>query len=56
MTYIDQKNGQNGYTVVSTLYIIMFFKGHGNEVDILGFLHKPVRHRSLTLHFEQFRF
>ncbi len=22
-------------------------KGHGNEADFLGFLHKPVRHRSL---------
>ncbi len=31
-------------------------KGHGNEADLLGFLHKPVRHRSLTLHFEPFRF
>ncbi len=32
------------------------FKGHGNEADFLGFLHKPVRHRSLTLRFEPFRF
>jgi hypothetical protein len=56
VTYIDQKNGQNGYTVVSKLYIIMFLKGHGNEADFLGFLHKPVRHRSLTIHFEPFRF
>ncbi len=24
-------------------------KGHGKEADFLGFLHKPVRHRSLTL-------
>ncbi len=31
-------------------------KGHGNEADFLGFLHKSVRHRSLTLHFEPFRF
>jgi hypothetical protein len=31
-------------------------KRHGNEADFLGFLHKPVRHRSLTLRFEQFRF
>jgi hypothetical protein len=32
----------------------MFLKGHGNEADFLGFLHKPVRHRSLTLRFEPF--
>jgi hypothetical protein len=31
-------------------------RGHGNEADFLGFLHKSVRHRSLTLHFEPFRF
>jgi hypothetical protein len=31
-------------------------KGHGNEVDFLGFLHKSIRQRSLTLHFEMFRF
>ncbi len=31
-------------------------KGHGNEADFLGFLHKSVRHRSFTLHFEPFRF
>jgi hypothetical protein len=31
-------------------------KGHGNEADFLGFLHKLVRHRSLTLRFEPFRF
>jgi hypothetical protein len=31
-------------------------KGHGNEADFLGFLHKSVRHRSLTLHFEPFQF
>jgi hypothetical protein len=31
-------------------------KGHGNEADFLGFLHKWVRHRYLTLHFEPFRF
>ncbi len=31
-------------------------KGHGNEADFLGFLHKSVRHRSLTLHFEPFWF
>jgi hypothetical protein len=33
-----------------------YLKGHGNEADFLGFLHKSVRHRSLTLHFEPFRF
>jgi hypothetical protein len=31
-------------------------KGHGNEADFLGFLHKLFWHRSLTLHFEPFRF
>ncbi len=31
-------------------------KGHGNEADFLGFLHKPVWHRFLTLCFEPFRF
>ncbi len=31
-------------------------KEHGNEADFLGFLHKPVRHWSLTLRFEPFRF
>jgi hypothetical protein len=31
-------------------------KGRGNEADFLGFLHKPVRHRSLTLRFETFDF
>jgi hypothetical protein len=31
-------------------------KGHGNEADFLGFLHKPARHRSFTLHFEPFLF
>jgi hypothetical protein len=31
-------------------------KGHGSEVDFLGFLHKPVQHRSFTLRFEPFRF
>jgi hypothetical protein len=29
-------------------------KGHGNEADFLGFLHKSVWHMSLTLHFEPF--
>jgi hypothetical protein len=31
-------------------------KGHDSEADFLGFLHKLVKHRSLTLHFEPFRF
>ncbi len=35
---------------------ILPLKGHGNEADFLRFLHKSVRHRSLTLHFEPFRF
>ncbi len=35
--------------------ISMPLKGHSNEADFLGFLHKLVPHRSLTLPFEQFR-
>jgi len=31
-------------------------KGHGNEADFLGFLQKQVRHESLRLPFEPFRF
>jgi hypothetical protein len=31
-------------------------KENGNEADFLGFLHKPVRHRSLTIRFEPLRF
>jgi hypothetical protein len=38
------------------MYTKDMLKGHGNEADFLGILHKSVRHRSLTLHFEQFRF
>jgi hypothetical protein len=34
---------------------IHHLKGHDNEADFLGFLHKWVRHRYLTLHFEPFR-
>jgi hypothetical protein len=34
--------------------VIIFYlknlKGHGNEADFLGFLHKSVRHRSLTVY------
>ncbi len=38
------------------LFLFPALKGHGNKVDFLGFLHKPVWHRSLTLHFKLFRF
>jgi hypothetical protein len=38
------------------VYVETPFKGHGNEADFPGFLQKSVRHRFLTLHFEQFRF
>jgi hypothetical protein len=31
-------------------------KGHGNEADFIGFLHKLFPHRSLTLPFEPFLF
>ncbi len=38
-------------------FVIFFnLKGHGNEADFLGFIHKTVRHRPITLHFEPFRF
>ncbi len=43
-----------GYQTILTS--LLYLKGHGNEADFLGFLHKSVRHRSLTLHFEPFRF
>jgi hypothetical protein len=43
-------------TINSTSSLIIVLNGHGNEVDFLGFLHKPVRHRSFTLCFEPFRF
>jgi hypothetical protein len=33
-----------------------YLKGHCNEVDFLVFLHKPVRHRYVTLRFGPFRF
>jgi hypothetical protein len=36
------------------LYTVL--KGHGNEADFPMFLHKSVRHWSLTLHFEPYRF
>jgi hypothetical protein len=38
------------------LLILLHLKGHGNEPDFPRVLHKSVRHRSLTLHFEPFRF
>jgi hypothetical protein len=40
----------------TTFLFLPFLKGHGNEADFQRFLHKSVRHRSLTLHFEPFRF
>jgi hypothetical protein len=36
--------------------IKFWFKGTWREADFLGFLHKPVRHRFLTLRFEPCRF
>ncbi len=35
---------------------MLILKGHGNEVDFLGFLQKLVPHESLTLPFKPFRF
>jgi hypothetical protein len=37
-------------------YIFNLHPIYGNEADFLGFLHKQVRHRSITLRFEPFRF
>jgi hypothetical protein len=31
----------------------MALKGHDSEADFLGFLHKPVPHRSITLRFAE---
>ena len=39
-----------------TVLIFIPLKGHGNEVDFLGFLHKLDPHRSFVLPFEPFRF
>jgi hypothetical protein len=42
---------------VQVTFSCMSLKGHGNEADFLGFLHKPVWHyRSLTLRSEPFHF
>jgi hypothetical protein len=38
------------------LFLFPALKGHVNEADFLGFLHKPVWHRSLTLRFKPFQF
>jgi hypothetical protein len=35
--------------IIAKNFYILFLKGHGNEADFLGFLHKTVRHRSITL-------
>ncbi len=42
--------------MLSVCTVSVCLKGHGNEPDFLRFLHKSVRHRSLELHFEPFRF
>jgi hypothetical protein len=43
--------------MLSTPYTYgILLKGHGNKADFPRFLHKSVRHRPLTLHFEPFRF
>ena len=52
---VRKKSLSRSYYDIS-LFRKQSLKGHGNEVDFLGFLHKSVRHRSLTLHFEPFRF
>jgi hypothetical protein len=36
--------------------ISLLLKGHGNEADFLGFLHKSVPHEYLTLSLEPFQF
>jgi hypothetical protein len=42
---------QGLYTIAwsSSLYLLHSLKGHGNEADFLGFLHKLDPHRSLAL-------
>ncbi len=40
----------------SKLDILVHLKGHGNEPVFPMFLHKSVRHESLTVPFEPFRF
>jgi hypothetical protein len=44
------------FLLFATALVFHYFKGHGNDADFPRFLHKLVRHRSLTLHFEPFRF
>jgi hypothetical protein len=34
----------------------LYLKGHGNEADFLGYLHKSFPHESLTLPFEPLQF
>jgi hypothetical protein len=46
----------NLHWLMHCLDIANSLKGHGNEADFLGFLHKSVRHRSFTVHFEPFQF
>jgi hypothetical protein len=55
MRYFDE-SGIFTLTVIRYDPYLLYLKGLGNEADFLGFLHKSVRHRSLTLHFEPFRF
>jgi hypothetical protein len=37
-------------------HLFNLFKGHGNEADFLGILHKSVPHESLTLFLELLQF
>jgi hypothetical protein len=59
-TYLDSRLSCFAFTFfyerTALLRYIRSLKGHGNETDFLGFLQKLVPHRSLTLHFEPFRF
>jgi len=54
--YCCAKNILTVLRVTLTQYITVHLKGHGNEPNFPRFLHKSVWHRSLTLHFEPFRF
>jgi hypothetical protein len=47
---------QLDFSAIAVSIAAVSLKGHGNEADFLGVLHKPVQHRSLTLHFEPFQF
>ncbi len=46
--YFSKKIKETIIKTKSLEFTNKWLKGHGNEADFLGFLHKPVRYRSLT--------